>query len=215
MDEIEDRISQLQKAFVEAERISAASLASRIQEIGFSCTGCGECCQGEDNSVVVFPREIRRIQTATGLAWLEVAVPPDEGEWDCQGQFHTLEWRLKKEGLSCRFFEEGRCRIYQCRPLLCCTYPFYLDGGVLRHSECRGLGEEIDRVQAEQIAAELLRRYLTEIQEAIALLQKYRDFERGPTAQGEAIVVHDSEGEHRVEIKKKSGEGTGRSDCTH
>jgi hypothetical protein len=92
-----------------ARGISPAKLASRIEEIGFACQKCGECCSGEDNSVVVFPREVRAIQGATGLDWLEVARPPEEGEWDREGWFHTLEWRLKKEGASCRSYETGRC----------------------------------------------------------------------------------------------------------
>ena len=44
--------------------------------MGFHCLKCGECCQGEDNSVVVFPQEIRRILITTGLPWLEVVGPP-------------------------------------------------------------------------------------------------------------------------------------------
>ncbi|HNX39138.1 MAG TPA: YkgJ family cysteine cluster protein [Methanothrix sp.] len=199
MNDQKDRIGELEQSLVRAGRISAATLASRIQEIGFCCLGCGECCRGEDNSVVVFPREVRRIMEATGLAWLEVAGPPDEGEWDGEGCYHTLEWRLSKDGLSCRFLEGGRCRIYQDRPLLCRTYPFYLDDGILRVSECRGLGGRIDREEAERLAAELLRRYTTEIEEAISLLKMYRDFARGPAAEGGATIVHDSEGEHRIE----------------
>jgi len=191
-----DRIDELEQALCRAGRISEDALASRIQEIGFFCLRCGECCSGEDNSVVAFPGEIRRIMAAAGLDWLEVAGPPEEGEWDSNGRFHTLEWRLRKEGLACRFFEGGCCRIYRDRPVLCRTYPFYLDEGVLRVSECRGLGGAIGRDEAERMAAELLQRYTTEIKEAISLLQMYRDFTRGPAAAGGAVIVHDSEGEH-------------------
>ena len=134
------QIADLQAALERAKALSVEALATQIREIGFKCLGCGECCSGEDNSVVVFPFEVRRILAATGLGWLEVAGPPDVGEWDKDGCFHTLEWRLKKVSQSCRFFENGSCSIYPIRPGLCSTYPFYLDEGVLQCSMCSGIG---------------------------------------------------------------------------
>lgn len=194
----EDRISELNKAFLAAKKISPAKLAAQIGVIGFHCLQCGECCQGEDNSVVVFPLEIRRILIATGLEWLAVVGPPEEGEWDKDGSFHTLEWRLKKDGGSCRFYQNSRCSIYHARPMLCRTYPFYLDDGELMCSECRGLGGKIESGEADRLAEQLILRYIFEIQEAIALLEKYQDFERGEAGKGGECIVHDSEGEHRI-----------------
>jgi uncharacterized protein len=198
----EDRISELKEAFSEAKKLSPAKLAARIREIGFHCRKCGECCRGEDNSVVVFPLEIRRILIRTGLQWMDVASPPEEGEWDKDGCFHTLEWRLKKEEGSCRFYQNGSCYVYRARPMLCRTYPFYLDNGELMCSECKGLGGQIESDEADKMAIELLLRYLFEIREAIALLERYRDFERGEARKGGGCIVHDSEGEHKI-----SGEG--------
>ncbi|NTV27825.1 MAG: hypothetical protein HGA93_03990, partial [Methanothrix sp.] len=128
----------------------------------------------------------------------KIAGPPDEGEWDKDGCFHTLEWRLKKRGESCRFYQNGRCSVYPDRPMLCRTYPFYLDGGVLVCSECRGQGGRIGSNEADKMAEQLILRYLFEIQEAIALLERYRDFERGEARKGVGCIVHDSEGEHRI-----------------
>lgn len=196
--EREEQIRELQRSLAEARRISLKDLAVRIQEIGFLCQRCGECCTGEENSVTVFPFEIRRMLCNTGDAWEEVAEPPAVGEWDSEGDFHTLEWRLKKETGSCKFYSHNGCRIYNARPLLCSTYPFYLDSGALRCSECRGLGGKIDPAEAEKIAAKLIERSVTEIAEAIALLKAYRDFERGRPKKGGACIVHDSEGEHRI-----------------
>jgi Fe-S-cluster containining protein len=194
----EDRISLLNEAFLEGKKLNPAELAARIRELGFHCLQCGECCRGEDNSVVVFPQEIRQILIATGLTWLEVVGLPAEGEWDKDGCFHTLEWRLKKEGDSCRFYQNGRCSVYYDRPLLCSTYPFYLDNGELMCSECRGLGGKIASGEADKMAEQLIMRYLFEIQEAIALLERYRDFERGEAGKDGECIVHDSEGEHRI-----------------
>jgi Fe-S-cluster containining protein len=194
----EDRISELNEAFLAAKKLTSAKLAARIRELGFHCLQCGECCRGEDNSVVVFPQEIRQILIATGLQWLDVVSPPTEGEWDKDGCFHTLEWRLKKEGESCRFYQNGRCSVYRERPMLCRTYPFYLDNGELMCSECRGLGGKMESGEADKMAEQLIMRYLFEIQEAIALLKRYLDFERGEAGKDGECIVHDSEGEHRI-----------------
>jgi Fe-S-cluster containining protein len=210
MNDLQDRIADLKQALLATKELSLTELAARISELGFRCQECGECCQGEDNSVVVFPEEIRRIMTAAGLLWLEVVEPPAEGEWDKDGCFHTLEWRLVKKGAlegasfgaSCRFYQNGRCSIYSCRPMLCRTYPFYLDNGELMHSECRGLGCKIESEEADDLAELLVKRYLLEIQEAIHLLERYRDFERGEAKEGGGCIVHDSEGEHRISQEK-------------
>jgi len=82
--------------------------------------------------------------------------------------------------------------------MLCRTYPFYLDEGRLMHLECRGLGGKIEQEEANELAESLLDRYITEIREAIHLLERYRDFERGESKEGGACIVHDSEGEHRI-----------------
>lgn len=196
-------LEDLHRKLEDAGRISEEELAARIREIGFECTRCGECCTGNDNSVVVYPFEIRRIMAFTGESWLDTVEPPSLGEWDSSGDFHTLEWRIKKCSESCKFYSancrdrEANCRIYEIRPLLCSTYPFYLDDGVLRFSECQGLGRPIEPEQAGRIAALLKERNLVEIREAIALLEKYEDFTRGSPGKG-ICIVHDSEGEHRI-----------------
>jgi Fe-S-cluster containining protein len=148
--------------------------------------------------VVLFPFEIRRILAETGIGWLDAVEPPKIGEWDREGNFHTLEWRIKKDGDSCKFHSETGCKIYQTRPMLCKTYPFYLDEGTLRCSECRGLGKEIGSDEAERIATLVVKRSITEIQEAIALLERYTDFERGNPTKSGVCIVHDSEGEHHI-----------------
>jgi uncharacterized protein len=197
------QIADLQAALEKVKSLSADALANQVLDIGFRCLGCGECCSGEDNSVVVFPVEVRKIQAATGLGWLEVVRPPDIGEWDKDGSFHTLEWRLKKEGESCRFYEDGRCIIYPSRPGLCSTYPFYLDEGVLQYSLCRGIGGFIEPEEAKELALRIVRRSVLELVEAIALTEKFEDFERGRSGESGDYVVHDSEGEHRISGKRE------------
>lgn len=100
-------LADLEQSYAAARRLSARSLAGQIERIGFQCLGCGQCCRGDDNSVVVFPFEVRRIMAKRELDWLEVAQPPEEGEWDNNGNFHTLEWRLKKRDCAAGFMMRG------------------------------------------------------------------------------------------------------------
>jgi uncharacterized protein len=195
---LQERQEELHKGLEATKRISIRDFASEIRAIGFECLRCGECCVGADNSVVVFPFEIRKILAITGYAWLDAVEPPIIGEWDREGNFHTLEWRIKKDGESCIFHSAEGCKIYQARPILCRTYPFYLDEETLCCSECQGLGKEIGRDEAERIAALVVERSITEIQEAIALLERYTDFERGNPTKSGVCIVHDSEGEHHI-----------------
>ncbi|MGA9099193.1 MAG: YkgJ family cysteine cluster protein [Methanotrichaceae archaeon] len=199
-EEKKKRLEDLRCKLELARGISAEDLALQIRQIGFECKRCGECCTGEDNSVVVFPFEIRRILTATEELWQEIVESPSEGEWDISGNFHTLEWRLKKEKGSCKFYSCEECKCYESRPLICKTYPFYLDDGILCFSECQGLGAKICIKESEEIAVKLIERNVTEIIESIAVLEKYEDFERGRPSINGACIVHDSDGEHRIPL---------------
>jgi Fe-S-cluster containining protein len=199
--DLQVRLAELHASLEAAERLNANDIARQIMVIGFRCMRCGDCCKGEENSVVVFPFEIRRIMAALGCQWLEAVEPPIDGEWDTEGNFHTLEWRIKKRSGSCGFFLNGNCEIYGARPLLCSTYPFYLDGnGVLRCSECRGLKVEMDLAEAKKMAVQIIERSRIEILEAMALIERYGGFERGGRLKNGDCIVHDSEGEHRISL---------------
>lgn len=192
-------LADLESQLEGAEGLSLETIAREIMGIGFRCRRCGDCCRGEDNSVAVFPTEIRAIiADETGEGWLEVAGPPEEGEWDCEGNFHTLEWRLRKTGRDCRYYSENGCRIYGARPLLCQTYPFYMEGGRLCWSECRGLGGEIGTEDSLILAEVLKRRKVVEIREAMELLRKYEEFERGEPSPRGKCIVHDSDGYREI-----------------
>jgi Fe-S-cluster containining protein len=113
----------------------------------------------------------------------------------------------------------GACTVHDDRPLICRTYPFsvVLDGedsggdgaadaaalaqpmgtavdreGPVRAHECEGLGRDIDREDAEALAAALKRRAVRELEEAIAVRAAYE-----PRPDADGVVVHDSEGAKR------------------
>ena len=62
---------------------------------------------------------------------------------------------------------------------------------MVRAHECEGLGRDISRAEAEELAAALKERAIRELEEAIAVRDKYE-----PTDVG-GVVVHDSEGAKR------------------
>ncbi|SEN32018.1 hypothetical protein SAMN05216388_1002306 [Halorientalis persicus] len=133
----------------------------------------------------------------------------------------TFEWALQTDDCGdCTFYEEreasetphgdagtGACTVHEDRPLICRTYPFSValggtsqpmgeavdSEGMVRAHECEGLGRDISRAEAEDLAAALKERAIREIEEAIAVRDAYEPVETGP---GE-VVVHDSEGQKR------------------
>jgi uncharacterized protein len=162
----------------------------------FKCAGCAKCCRGAfgDNTVTVFPGEISRLMAATGREWLDIVEPEQEdgGDKDDYGNYHAFEWALrKKPDGDCQFLAGGRCTVYESRPCVCRTYPFYLEEGRVGHGECEGLGcaKEQDR---HAMAQELIARSVLELEESLGLLEKL-DLKAGRGTRG-LIVVHDSEG---------------------
>ncbi|VVB86594.1 Putative zinc- or iron-chelating domain protein [uncultured archaeon] len=193
------KIEQLKKVLNEALQIDENAIADKIIYKGYKCVRCAKCCKAEsgDNTVSIFPFEIRRISAKSGLKRGKIAIPTPSEDRDDAGNIHTFEWILEKNG-NCMFLDKDLCKIYGCRPYICSTYPFYLVEGHLMVSECEGLGSAISKREALKMAGLLKNRYITEIKESIALLEKFRGFI--PSGRGD-ICVHDSEGEHWLYMK--------------
>ncbi|GGN85058.1 YkgJ family cysteine cluster protein [Haloarcula pellucida] len=114
----------------------------------------------------------------------------------------------------------GACTVHEDRPLICRTYPFSValggtsqpmgeavdsvalegqreagdtddEGGMVRAHECEGLGRDISRADAEELAAALKERAIRELEEAVGVRDNYE-----PT-DVDGVVVHDSEGQKR------------------
>jgi len=202
-----------------ARALDVTTLADAIETIGFECTRCGACCKGEaddPHTATVFPDEVRDIRASEGEAydWRDIARPMPyglhEGEAGLEGE--TFEWALRTDACGdCTFYEEtdgtGACTIHPDRPLVCRTYPFSValggtsqpmgeavdQEGLVRAHECEGLGRDISRADAEDLAGALKERAVRELAEAIAVRDSYEPADPGP---GE-VVVHDSEGAKR------------------
>lgn len=85
----------------------------------FECTGCGDCCRnhGDYTYVYLADFEVDVIAYYLGLdrrSFVERFCEEEDG-WIF----------LKNEGPHCLFLEDGRCRIYNVRPVQCRTWPFW------------------------------------------------------------------------------------------
>ena len=150
--------------------------------------------------------------------WRDVARPMPYGLSETEGgelEGETFEWALQTDDCGdCVFYEEdnagtGACVAHDDRPLICRTYPFSValagtsqpmgdavdEEGVVRAHECEGLGRDISREHAEELARALKERAVRELEEAIAVRDEYEPADPGP---GE-VVVHDSEGAKRID----------------
>jgi Fe-S-cluster containining protein len=170
--------------------------------------------EGHEHTATVFPDEIRRLQETGDYDWRDVARPTPFGLTDGPDgpEGETFEWALGIDDCGdCTFYAEdeagGACTVHADRPLVCRTYPFSvaLGGtsqplgeavdaeGMVRAHECEGLGRNISREEAEELAAALKERAVRELEEAIDVRDNYEPVD---TDSGE-VVVHDSEGAKR------------------
>ena len=167
----------------------------------------------EPHTATVFPDEIRRLQDGGDYDFRDVARPMPYGlEAGADGpEGETFEWALQTDACGdCTFYSEdddgtGACTVHGDRPLICRTYPFSValggtsqpmgeavdEEGMVRAHECEGLGRDISRAEAEDLAAALKERAVRELEEAVGVRDNYRPVE------GEDVVVYDSEGPKR------------------
>jgi Fe-S-cluster containining protein len=192
----ESIIASLMKYLEKALRIDEKKLADRIKAMGFKCRKCAQCCMSEfgDNTVIVSPSQIGKICMGSGLRREDFVIPTPSDDRDKEGNIHTFEWILKKNG-DCVFLKEKLCEIYECRPFICKTYPFFLLDGKLEVCECMGIGGNISKKESLGLARLLKERYVQEIKESIALFEKFNGFNPGGIGM---VCVHDSEGEHWI-----------------
>ena len=218
-------MQSLEAEFDDARQLAVDDLADAIESIGFECTRCGACCKADaedDHTATVFPEEVRTLEESDSYDgdydWRDIARPmpyglSETGDGELEGE--TFEWALQTDDCGdCTFYEEddsgmGACAAHDDRPLICQTYPFSValagtsqpmgeavdEAGMVRAHECEGLGRDISRDDAEDLARALKERAVRELEEAIAVRDNYAPADRDP---GE-IVVHDSEGAKRVD----------------
>ena len=205
-----DAVNDLKVKISMADKLSINEMAKQLVSIGFECMWCGECCRARsgDNTVILFPDEIRLIMDSHGMTPNEFCEPSIPQFMDDIGILHCFEWVQKRHSSGdCIFIRaDNTCRIYQQRPWICSTYPFFLSftNGTAKPdimvSECKGMGRPMDEEYAIKLAKLLKGRLLAEITEEIRLLDNLEGFEdwepikfdSGKGYQGYTIAVHDS-----------------------
>ncbi len=115
----------------------------------FRCTACGQCCTGEPGNVWVTPEEIRGLARARGMS-----VRAFKKQY-----VHKVGRRLslkEKASGDCVMLENGKCTVYDDKPLRCTTFPFwkevmaYEKEWVETAERCEGIGQG-DRYSREEI----------------------------------------------------------------
>ena len=217
MERLEAELSRARSLSVEELADAIESIGFECTRCGGCCTAeKTDSGETEPHTATLFPDEARTLQAAAGedAEWRDVARPMpygvDGGDGGQTGE--TFEWAIRTDACGdCAFYAEaddgtGTCTVHADRPLVCRTYPFsvILGGtsqpmgeavdqeGLVRAHECEGLGREISRSDAEELAAALKERAIRELEEAIDVRD---NFEPRPDADG--VVVHDSEGQKR------------------
>ncbi|WP_424014421.1 YkgJ family cysteine cluster protein [Halorubrum xinjiangense] len=194
--------------------------------------GTDDDADREPHTATVFPDEVRRVADAAeemsgeSYDWRDVARPMPFGlDADADGEpvGETFEWALATDDCGdCTFYEEsdgqGACTVHDARPLICRTYPFSValegtsqpmgeavdEAGVVRAHECEGLGRDISREDAEELAGALKERAVRELEEAIGVRDNYDPSAR-ERADGD-VVVFDSEGPKEADGAPIGGE---------
>ena len=214
MDSLETELDRARSLSVDDLADAIESIGFECTRCG-ACCKAAECdsdgtdAESEPHTATVFPDEIRAIQEREAYDWRDVARPMPYGVSESGGE--TFEWALETDACGdCVFYEDdsgeggGACTIYGDRPLVCESYPFSVDlagtsqplgeavdeAGMVRAHECEGLGRDISRAEAEELAGALKERAIRELEEAIDVRDVY---EPADPPDGE-IVVHDSEG---------------------
>ena len=221
MDSLEDELDRARALQVDDIADAIAAIGFECTRCGACCKAVEPDEGGhEEHTATVFPDEVRSLQTETDYDWRDVARPVpyglEDGPEGPTGE--TFEWALQTNDCGdCQFYSEdqsgddtgGSCTVHGDRPLVCRTYPFSvaLGGttqpmgeavdreGLVRAHECEGLGRDISRAEAEELAAALKTRAVRELEEAIAVRDVYEP--APPEATEDGVVVHDSEGTKR------------------
>jgi Fe-S-cluster containining protein len=220
------------------------NILKTIEDACFSCLRCGKCCERteDDNSVYILPEEIEKIETK-GFLKNDFILPllPDfyetnemfqnsafidmlqslSDQTDESGRIHTFGWMLQrnKDG-SCIFLESEskKCMVYDVRPALCRTYPFFMDENGVSKCECEGIGSvgrtelNLAKEMAEALQSRMLSDQVNYIQTSAEIKNVYEKFtfnsEAGQAAFEERLkknivcfVIYDGTGVYTAELQ--------------
>lgn len=85
----------------------------------FQCSGCGQCCTGENGYTWVLPHDIKAI-----AAFLKLDVRAFERQY-LRRAYSRLALIDRPGTFDCVFLENKKCKIYPVRPVQCRTFPWW------------------------------------------------------------------------------------------
>lgn len=98
------------------------------------CAGCSACCRGMENSVILDPYDIWRLEGALGLTFEQLL--EDKLELQVVDGIILPNLRMTGPEEACAFLTgEGRCGIHSARPGVCRLFPLgrYYEGRDFRY----------------------------------------------------------------------------------
>lgn len=85
----------------------------------WQCIGCGACCrdpEDRERHILLLPTDIERLREAGEKGFYEMV---DGNE--------AFVAEMKKQDGRCIFHGKEGCKVYEKRPLICSTYPFWIE----------------------------------------------------------------------------------------
>lgn len=126
---------------VKMEEISDGKLYEASDMVKAGCKGCGGCCQGMGESIVLDPYDVHRLCQGLDVSFSDLM--KDKIEFDLVDGIILPHLQMKIADDRCVFLsEENRCEIHAYRPGICRLFPLgrkYEDGGFkyfLQTGEC-------------------------------------------------------------------------------
>lgn len=110
------------------------------------------------------------------MQWEEVAQPDIYSCLSDGERMLAIGWILRRnEAGDCSFYREGECSIYEFRPMICRCYPFFMDERGVDVMHCNGLGNEMTRERAEEMARMVKRYEMKKLRSYVSILEQIGD----------------------------------------
>ncbi len=126
---------------VKMEEISDGKLYDSSDMVKAGCKGCGGCCQGMGESIVLDPYDVHRLCRGLGVDFSDLM--KEKIEFDLVDGMILPHLQMKISDDRCVFLNDNnRCEIHAFRPGICRLFPLgrkYQDGGFkyfLQTGEC-------------------------------------------------------------------------------
>ncbi|WP_455391049.1 YkgJ family cysteine cluster protein [Frisingicoccus sp.] len=110
------------KRNVRMEDISDGRLYDSNDMVKAGCMGCGSCCRGMGQSIILDPLDLQRIKKHLGIGF--EGLMTDKIELNVVDGVILPNLRMAGPREQCSFLdEENRCRIHSARPGICRLFP--------------------------------------------------------------------------------------------